>query len=158
MAFQIVINVIIAFMWMFLSETYTFTSFLSGYIIGVLLLLLLNRFVPGKFYLHRVVKIIQLIFLFVKELIASNIDIVKLVYKPKLDVEPGIFALPVDLETDWEITMLANFITLTPGTLSVAIAPDNSEIYIHAMDIDDIDESVESIKNTFERAIMEVTR
>src|SRR5699024_1992369 len=115
MAFQLVINVIIAFMWMFLSEMYNFTNYMSGYIIGVLLLLLLNRFVPVKFYLHRVVKIIQLIFLFVKELIASNIDIVKLVYKPKLDVEPGIFALPVDLETDWEITMLANFITLTPG-------------------------------------------
>src|SRR5699024_2543851 len=129
MAFQIVINVIIAFMWMFLSETYTFTSFLSGYIIGVLLLLLLNRFVPGIFYLHRVGRIIQLFLSFVKELIASIIDIVNLVYKPKLDVELGIFALPVDLETDWELTMLANFITLTPGTLSVAIAPDNSEIY-----------------------------
>src|SRR5699024_324508 len=157
MAFQIVINVIIAFMWMFLSETYTFASFLSGTIIGVLLLLLLNCFVPGKFYLHRVVKIIQLSFLFVKELFASYIYIVKLVYKPKFDAKTGIFALPVVLETDWQITMLANLITLTPGTLSVVIAPDNSEIYIHAMDIDDIDESVEAIKNPFERAIMEVS-
>src|SRR5699024_12666317 len=95
MFFELVINYLFSFMWMFLSETYTFTSFLSGYIIGVLLLLLLNRFVPDKFYLNRVVKIIQIIFLLVKELIASNIDIVKIVYKPKLDVGLGMFVLLV---------------------------------------------------------------
>ena len=158
MAFQIVINLVIAIMWMFLSETYTLTSFIAGYILGIILLLLLNRFIPGRFYLDRFVKIIQLIFLFIKELIKSNIDIVKLVYTPKPDIEPGIFAYETELKSDWELTLLANLITLTPGTLSVAFSNDNSTIYIHAMDIDDIDESIQSIKNTFEKAIMEVTR
>ncbi|TXL68046.1 Na+/H+ antiporter subunit E [Cerasibacillus terrae] len=158
MAFQIVINLIIAVMWMFLSETYTLTSFISGYILGIVLLLLLNRYIPGRFYLDRLLKVIQLILLFIKELIKSNIDIVKLVYTPKPEIEPGIFAYQTELETDWELTLLANLITLTPGTLSVAISNDNSIIYIHAMDIDDIDESIQSIKMTFEKAIMEVTR
>lgn len=158
MAFQIVINLIIAVMWMFLSETYTLTSFISGYILGIVLLLLLNRYIPGRFYLDRLLKVIQLILLFIKELIKSNIDIVKLVYTPKPEIEPGIFAYQTELETDWELTLLANLITLTPGTLSVAISNDNSTIYIHAMDIDDIDESIQSIKMTFEKAIMEVTR
>ncbi|WP_106497074.1 Na+/H+ antiporter subunit E [Lentibacillus sp. Marseille-P4043] len=158
MAFQIVINFIIAIMWMFLSESYTATSFLAGYLLGLLLLLLLNRFVPDTFYLKRVYKIVKLILLFIKELISSNIDIVKLVYKRKPEFEPGIFALPVDLKSNWGITLLANLITLTPGTLSVAISYDHSHIYIHAMDIDTIDDSINSIKNTFEKAIMEVTR
>ncbi len=158
MAFQIVINLIIAVMWMFLSETYTLTSFISGYILGIVLLLLLNRYIPGRFYLDRLLKVIQLILLFIKELIKSNIDIVKLVYTPKPEIEPGIFAYQTELETDWELTLLANLITLTPGTLSVAISNDNSTIYIHAMDIDDINESIQSIKMTFEKAIMEVTR
>lgn len=158
MAFQIVINLIIAVMWMFLSETYTLTSFISGYILGIVLLLLLNRYIPGRFYLDRLLKVIQLILLFIKELIKSNIDIVKLVYTPKPEIEPGIFAYQTELETDWELTLLANLITLTPGTLSVAISNDNSIIYIHAMDIDDINESIQSIKMTFEKAIMEVTR
>ncbi|WP_188453588.1 Na+/H+ antiporter subunit E [Virgibacillus oceani] len=158
MAFQIVINLIIALMWMFLSESYTVPSFIAGYIWGILLLLLLNRFVPDSFYLRRVYKIIKLILLFIKELISANIDIVKLVYKPKLDIEPGIFSMPTDLTSNWEITLLANLITLTPGTLSVAISNDNSHIYIHAMDIDDIEDEIMAIKNTFEKAIMEVTR
>lgn len=102
--------------------------------------------------------LLGLILLFIKELIISNIDIVKLVYKPRLHVEPGIFAFPTELEKDWEIALLANLITLTPGTLSVAVSQDHSTIYVHAMHIDTVEESINSIKNTFEKAILEVTR
>lgn len=158
MAFQILINLIIAVMWMFLSESYSTASFIAGYVLGIILLLVLNRFIPDAFYLKRVYNIIKLTMLFIKELVISNIDIVKLVYKRKLEFEPGIFAMPTDLRSNWEITLLANLITLTPGTLSVAISSDNTHIYIHAMDIDDIDEAINSIKNTFEKAISEVTR
>ncbi|MBO1003445.1 Na+/H+ antiporter subunit E [Pseudogracilibacillus auburnensis] len=158
MTFQIVVNLIISFMWMFLSESYTFITFIFGYILGALLLLLLNRFFPSRYYLAPIYRFFVLFLIFVRELILSNIDIVKLVYKRKPDFEPGIFALPVEVKKNWEITLLANLITLTPGTLSVAISDDQSQIFIHAMDIDDIEESIDDIKNTFEKAIMEVTK
>lgn len=158
MPFQIIINIIISIMWMFLSETYTVVSFLSGYLLGILLLFLLRRFIPGRFYIVTLFKIIKLILIFTRELISSNIAIVKLVYQRAPVYEPGIFALPTDLKTDWEITLLANLITLTPGSLSVSISDDQSKIYVHAMDIDEVEKSIVDIKNTFEKAIMEVTR
>jgi len=158
MAFQIVVNLFISFMWMFLSESYTFITFIFGYILGALLLLLLNRFFPSRYYLAPIYRSIVLVIIFIRELILSNIEIVKLVYKRKPDFEPGIFAMPIELEKNWEITLLANLITLTPGTLSVAISDDQSQIFIHAMHIDDIEESIDDIKNTFEKAIMEVTK
>ncbi|MFS0672887.1 Na+/H+ antiporter subunit E [Ornithinibacillus sp. 179-J 7C1 HS] len=158
MAFQIIINLIIAIMWMFLSESYTLSSFIAGYIWGILLVLLLNRFIPGRFYGIRVVKIVNLLLLFVKEVILSNISILKLVYTPKPEIEPGIFALPLEVKTNWEITILAHLISLTPGTLSVAVSDNNDILYIHAMDIDEVDKSVKEIKDSFEKAILEVTR
>lgn len=158
MAIQIVINLIISFMWMFLSESYTFPSFIFGYMLGALLILILDRFFPSPFYLKRIFKIIKLSFIFFRELILSNIDIVRLIYKRNPDIEPGIFAMPTELKTNWEISLLANLITLTPGTLSVAISDDNSVIFIHAMHIDEVDAAIYDIKNTFEKAIMEVTR
>jgi len=158
MAFQIVVNVIVAFMWMFLSESYTFLTFIFGYILGALLLLLLNRFFPSRYYLAPMYKLFVLFIIFIRELILSNIDIVKLVYKRKPDFEPGIFTYPVEVKKSWEITLLANLITLTPGTLSVAISDDQRQMFIHAMDITDKEESIEDIKNTFEKAIMEVTK
>lgn len=158
MTFQIVINLIIAVMWMFLSESYTTSSFITGYILGILLLLLLYRFIPDAFYLKRVFKITGLGWLFIKELVSSNIDIVKFVYKRNPEFEPGIFALPTELTSNLEIMLLAKLTSLTPGTLSVTISHDKSHLYIHAMNIDDIDKNVRTIKNSFEKAIMEVTR
>ncbi len=122
------------------------------------MLFVLQRFIPGTFYFKRVLSVVKLILLFVRELLLSNPEIVKLAYKPKLDIQPGIFALPIELKSNWEITLLANLISLTPGTLSIEVSEDYSKIYIHAMDIPDVEQSINDIKDTFEKAIMEVTR
>jgi multicomponent Na+:H+ antiporter subunit E len=102
--------------------------------------------------------VVNLIAIFIKELLLSNIAVLKVIIKPKLDIQPGIFALPTELKNDWEITLLANLITLTPGTLVVDISDDNRTLYIHAMDASDVVAAISSIKNTFEKAIMEVSR
>ncbi|MFC0188095.1 Na+/H+ antiporter subunit E [Fictibacillus aquaticus] len=157
MTFQLIINIIIGIVWMFLSESYTFVSFLCGFAVGVFLLYLLNRFIPDSFYFRYVNAIMYLIYLFAKELILANIEVLKWVYKPKLDMQPGIIALPIDLKKNWEITLLANLITLTPGTLSVDISRDQRYIYIHAIDLPDVNDTIMGIKETFEKAIREVT-
>jgi multicomponent Na+:H+ antiporter subunit E len=158
MAFQILLNFFLAFVWMFLSVSFTAQSFLIGFILGLLVIFAFRRFFTSRFYLLRVGAVVSLLFLFIKELIMANISVLKVVLKPKLDFQPGIFALPTELKTDWEITLLANLITLTPGTLVVDVSFDNKILYIHAIDIADVDESIDEIKNSFEKAIMEVSR
>lgn len=158
MAFQMLLNFFLAFLWMFLKTSFTPASFLVGYFWGLVILYVFRSYFPDRFYLHRVSAIIKLFFLFIKELILSNLNVLKHVLKPKLDIKPGIFALPTELEKDWEIMLLANLITLTPGTLTVDVSDNNKILYIHAVNIDDVKESVDSIKNTFEKAIMEVSR
>jgi multicomponent Na+:H+ antiporter subunit E len=158
MAFQLLVNLLIGVIWMFLSEHYSFASFLAGFLIGSGLLFLLNRFIPDSYYFKYVKAIVYLIFLFLKELILANLEVLKWVYKPKLDFQPGIIALPIDVKKNWEITLLANLITLTPGTLSVDVSRDQRFIYIHAIDLPDVNDTIVGIKNTFEKAIKEVTR
>lgn len=158
MALQILINIIIAILWMFLSESYTFAAFFSGYMIGILLLLLFERLVPDAFYLRRFWKIIKLAILFTRELILSNFQIIRYVYKPNLDLKPVLFTYNLNLRTNWEITLLANLISMTPGTLSVAISDDNSKLFIHAVDEEIVQDSIDTIENTFEKTIREVSR
>ncbi|MDR7072836.1 Na+/H+ antiporter subunit E [Fictibacillus barbaricus] len=158
MTFQLMLNLLIGVIWMFLSESYSFASFFVGFVIGAALLLLLDRFIPGFYYFKYVKAIIYLVFLFLKELILANLEVLKWVYKPKLDFQPGIIALPIDVKKNWEITLLANLITLTPGTLSVDVSRDQRFIYIHAIDLPDVNHTIIGIKNTFEKAIREVTR
>lgn len=157
MAFQILLNVFLAFMWMFIKVSYDFSSFIKGYFFGLIILFVFRRFFNSRFYLWRVYAVIKLTLIFLKELVLSNIAVLKVVLKPKLDMRPGIFAYETVLTQDWEITVLSSLITLTPGTLVIDVSDDNKILYIHAMDIDDVDEAIKSIRDSFEKVILEVS-
>ena len=74
----------------------------------------------------------------------------------KINVNPVIFEYPLEVTKNWQITLLANMITLTPGTLTVNVGHDNKTLHIHCLDTDDIPGEIEGIKNSFEKAILEV--
>ncbi|MBX9954447.1 Na+/H+ antiporter subunit E [Peribacillus simplex] len=158
MSFQILLNVFLAVIWMFLKNEFNGSTFTIGYLLGLGIMFVFRHFFNDRFYLNRVYAVVLLLLIFARELILSNISVLKAVLKPSLDMRPGIFAFETDLTKDWEITILSNLITLTPGTLVVEVSEDNRFLYIHAMDIADKDEAVDSIKNTFEKAIMEVSK
>lgn len=158
MPFQILLNLLIAFVWMFLNNSWAANTFIAGYLIGLGLIFLLRRFIPTPFYLKKLWAILALILLFLKELILSNFAVMKLILQPKLKMKPGIIALPTELTRDWEISTLACLITLTPGTVTVDLSLEGDILYIHAMDIQDAEEVIAQIKNTFEKAILEVSR
>lgn len=158
MAFQIMINFFIAFLWMFLTVSFNASTFIVGFLLGALMLWITKGFFPGRFYMHRVWAVLNLIGLFFKELILANFQVLFLIVQPKMPIKPAIFALPIVLEKDWEITLLSSLITLTPGTLVLDVSEDSKTLYIHALNYGDADEAIDSIKNTFEKAIQEVSR
>ncbi|NPC93973.1 Na+/H+ antiporter subunit E [Bacillus sp. WMMC1349] len=158
MALQILFNFILALCWMFLINDYSAVGFLSGYAIGLFSLFLLRRFFKQRFYLINIWAIIVLLFIFIKELLLANLAVLKTILSPTLKNKPGIFAFETELTADWEITTLANLITLTPGTLVVDISEDRSTLYIHAVDIDDAEQAINDIRHSFEKAIKEVSR
>ena len=158
MAFQILLNFILAFVWMFLSSRYSLSGFIIGYILGLICLLILKKMLPGRFYFARVWAIILLTLLFIKELILANIAVLKVVLSPKLNIAPAFFEYETQLTKEWEITLLSSLITLTPGTVVVHLSDDSKKLYIHAIDADDVEATVASIRVSFEKAIMEVSR
>jgi multicomponent Na+:H+ antiporter subunit E len=158
MSFQIILNLIIAVVWMLLNDEWNVANLIIGYLLGLGFIIALRRFLPQEFYLQQVWQILKLLTLFTKELVLSNIAVIGYILRPKMNFRPGIVALQTELTSDWEITLLACLITLTPGTLTLEVSPDQRTLYIHAMDIQDAELLAQQIKGTFEKAIMEVTR
>lgn len=158
MALQILLNFFLAFVWMFMTVSFTPAGFAIGFLVGLGIIILMRRFFSYRLYTARVWAVISLILLFLKELVLSSVQVLQIVIKPNMDLKPAIFELETELKQDWEITLLSALITLTPGTLVVGISDDQKRLYIHALDFEDIEEAVNSIKNTFERAILEVSR
>jgi len=73
---------------------------------------------------------------------------------------PGVIAIPLDARTDIEITLVANLITLTPGSVSLDLSEDRKVLYIHAMYIDggDVEAYRRSVKEGLERRVLELLR
>lgn len=157
MAYQILLNVILALIWMFLTTKATPAAFIIGYLIGLIIMYIFRRFFSTRFYMHRAVAMVKLLLIFIRELFVANFDVFKIITRPKLELSPGIFSYETELTAEWQITLLANLITLTPGTLVIDISPDNKVLYIHSMNIGEIHEMKDAIKNSFEKAILEVT-
>lgn len=118
----------------------------------------MRRFFPQRFYIVRVWAIFKLITLLFKELVRASIEVIRQIIKPKLDIRPGIFTYKTQLSSDWEVTLLCLLISLTPGSLPLEISGNQRKLFIHALDIKDEQKMRDDIQNTFEKAIMEVTR
>ncbi|HIS98511.1 MAG TPA: Na+/H+ antiporter subunit E, partial [Candidatus Scatomorpha pullistercoris] len=93
---------------------------------------------PGRFFGKQLFILIwYCVGIFPWELIKANSDMAKRALSPKLRINPGIIRVPVDIPTEYGKTMLANSITLTPGTITVDIDERGGQTwyYIHWIDV-----------------------
>ena len=156
MAVQVVINLLLSLFWLLVTGSYTVNNFLLGFILGLLLVYLLRSVLPGRFYIITLYKVIKLIWVFLIELIKANIDVIRIVLQPSLKNEPAFFTYNTDLKTDWQVVLLSNLITLTPGTIVVGLSDDRTKIYTHAIDFGEKEEEIEGIKSSLEKVVREV--
>ena len=150
MALQFLINILVGVIWMFFSANYNSEYFAVGFFWGMVILFIFrNTF--AKNFLGK-----QLYYVYLYKWLKADINVLKMMLKKDLDVNPVIFEYPLTVKKNWQITLLANMITLTPGTLTVNVGHDNKQLFIHCLDTNDIAGEIEGIKNSFEKAILEV--
>jgi len=96
------------------------------------------------------------LFVFLYELIKSNLDIARRVVSPSLPISPGIVEVKTKLKSKMGRLILANSITLTPGTLTIDIQEDT--LYIHWIDVktENIDAATEHIVRKFEKYLEKI--
>ncbi|MDX5436996.1 MAG: Na+/H+ antiporter subunit E [Pontibacter sp.] len=112
----------------------------------------------NKPYFRKMPKAISFAAYFLKELLIANLKIAYDIVTPRYHMQPTIIALPLSVKTDFEITLLACIITLTPGTLSIDVSSDRKVLYVHSLYIrhNDIENLKQYIKQGFERRILEL--
>jgi multicomponent Na+:H+ antiporter subunit E len=126
-----------------------------GGIISLLLAIIFQRsshlFGEFRFSFRAIFYFIRFIFVFIYELIKSNLDVALRVVHPSLPINPGIVRVKTKLKSRLGRVMLANSITLTPGTLTVET--DGEDYYIHWIDVSatDIEATTKKIVHKFEK-------
>lgn len=150
------LNILLALAWTALTGQFDPINFISGFVLGYLVLWLVQRAVGTSNYFKKVYQIVGFILFFIWALIQANLRVAYEVITPPHTMRPAIIAIPLDVKTDTAITLLANLITLTPGTLSLDVSADRKELYVHTMFVDDVEQFRREIKDGFERRVLEV--
>jgi multicomponent Na+:H+ antiporter subunit E len=146
--------------WAAVTGNFGALNLLLGALIGGFALLLFRVKTVRPAFLARAYRIGALALLFIRELLESAIRVAIIVLSPKVSarLHPAIIAFPLTARTDREITLLANLITLTPGTLSVDVSEDRKLLFIHCLDLKDREALVAAIAKGFEAKVIEVFR
>ncbi len=132
---------------------------LVGIIVSIIVAIFASGFLVKEdaFWLlnpKRIGSLIAFIPIYAWELIKANWDVAKRALSPKLNINPGIVKIETDIKSDYGLSMLANCITLTPGTITMDIVEDGEKcyMYIHWIDVatQNIKEASDTIKGAFE--------
>jgi multicomponent Na+:H+ antiporter subunit E len=136
-------------------------STVAGVIVAVFVGLLLGDKIPrpltSGMVFKRIFWLIVYIPMFLWYVLVANLDVVYRVIHPDMPIKPGIVKVKTTLKNPAGRTMLANSITLTPGTLTVDIT-DDDYLYIHWINVqsDDIEEATHHIVRKFERVLRRI--
>src|SRR5690606_36956447 len=146
------------FTWVALTGSFVFTNFFFVFAAGYLILWLLFQGTQVGSYYNRIPKIVNFIFFFMYELLIANLEIAWDLITPGYFMKPGIIKFELSAKTNIEITMLANLLSLTPGTLIIDVSDDKKVLYIHVMYLKDYDKTTRRIRHGYERRLLEILR
>jgi multicomponent Na+:H+ antiporter subunit E len=150
------VNLLLALVWGILTS-FTVLGLVSGFLIGFGALWLSQPLYgeTGNYFV-RILRIIHLALFFVFDLVTSSFQVAWDVLTPQHLSKPQIVEVPLDVTSDLEILLVTNLISLTPGTLSLAVSEDRKKLYVHAMFAEDPEQVVADLKNGMERRVRRV--
>jgi len=154
----VLINILLALAWGAVTGSFTVLNLVFGFVVAAIALWIIREQFNTSAYIKRAWRVTSLILVFLKDLTVSALRVAAIVLSPTRSYQPGFIAFPLTTDRNPEIAILANMITLTPGTLSVDVSDDKSTLFIHCLDVPDIEALKADIAEGFERKIMEAMR
>ena len=141
--------------WLIANASLDTQVVVTGLVLATLISLALSRFsnayadirVTPQVLIHSGLYLL----VFAQELVRANLHVARLVFSPRIDIHPGIVEIKTRLRSRTGRMVLANSITLTPGTLVVDI--DGDSLFVHWIDVEaeDLEGATRAIAERFER-------
>ena len=128
-----------------------------GFALGYLNLFLIRGALGETSYFNRGARLARFTIYFAWELLVANLRVARDVLWPgPLRMKPRVIAVPLERCGDVEVTLLANVLSLTPGTLTLDVAEDRCTLFVHAIHAPDPRETRDQIKTGFERLVFDL--
>ena len=129
----------------------------TGGVASLILALIISDMVDYSFDIKSLGKFVKFLLiyvpLFIIKMVEANLDMAYRVLSPSLPINPGFVKVPTDLKGNIGKLVLANSITLTPGTLSVDV--DKDYVYVHCVNVkgDCSEDYQREVSGSFEKVL-----
>jgi len=152
------LNIALAFIWAALTGLFNPSNMALGFVFGYLILIFIRRAIGPTAYFAKVRQVVSFVVFLIWALVQANLRVAKRVILPGQQMQPRVVAVPLDTNNEAEITLLANLVSLTPGTLSLDVSSDRRVLFVHAINAPDPEVVRQDIKRGFERRVIDLLR
>jgi len=142
--------------WLLLNNTLAPGHVVLGIVLAVCMPLLTRQFWPETGGVSSWRSVLAYLAMVIVDIVVANLSVARTTLSPGLDLRPGYLRVPLELSDDFAITILASTVSLTPGTVSVDLSPDQRFLLVHCLDLDDPAVVVADIKQRYERPLREM--
>ncbi|WP_221795823.1 Na+/H+ antiporter subunit E [Oceanobacter mangrovi] len=148
-------TLILLLVWLFLND-FSVGHLILGFIISVGICLIAAPLMDEHPTVKRPLLALRYALMVLLDIIKSNFEVAVRVLSPNASLRPGMVALPLDLEGEFPLAVLASTISLTPGTVSVDFSEDMKWLYVHVLHIDTEEAVIHLIKQRYEQPLKEI--
>ncbi|WP_372876457.1 Na+/H+ antiporter subunit E [Pseudomonas sp.] len=142
--------------WLLLVNDMSVGHWLLGALLGWLIPLLTQVFWINPPRVRKPLKLCLFFLRVLGDIVTANLQVAKLILGPSARLRPAFVEIPMLLEDELALTMLASIISLTPGTVSADLSDDRKVLLVHGLDVDDEASLVALIKLRYEAPLLEV--
>lgn len=125
--------------WLGLWSHVSAANILSGLLVATVIVLVFDTWHAGHLVVHPI-RAVRFALYFLYKLMEASVVVARTVIAPRHGVHTGIVAIPLRSCSDAVVTLIADAISLTPGTLTLEVRRDPLTLYVHALDIRDVDQ------------------
>jgi len=151
-----VLSVLLLVVWLLLVRSVAFGQIVLGGALAIAIPLVTYRFWDAEPRIGKPVKLLRFALRVLKDIVIANFEVARLIANPWCELKPHFIEYPLILEERFTITLLANTISLTPGTVSANLRMDGKTLLIHALDVDDEDALIAHIRQRYEQPLKEI--
>ncbi len=147
--------VMLTLVWLFLNDFST-GHLVLGLMLSIGICLLVAPMSDDHPKVKKPFKALKYFLMVLWDILLSNFEVAIRVLSPNSSLRPGLVALPLDLEGEFPLAVLASTISLTPGTVSVDFSEDMKWLYVHVLHMKTEDDVIQSIKQRYETPLKEI--
>ncbi len=150
------LTLLLTLIWLLLVNTFNLGQLLLGALLGWGITLLTRNFLLDVPSVRKPLLLCRFMLRVFCDIVVANLHVAKLVLGPRSRLNPAFVEVPMAIENNFVLAVLASIVSLTPGTVSAGLSADHKTLLLHGLDVPDAQALIDEVKSRYEAPLLEI--